>query len=69
MEISIAFKPTSSISKEQNVENISNEIVPFSITGRHDPCVLPRAVPIVEAVIATVVLDSILINLKNLQLK
>jgi chorismate synthase len=69
VEISIAFKPTSSISKEQNVENISNEIVPFSITGRHDPCVLPRSVPIVEAVIATVVLDSILINLKNLQLK
>lgn len=69
VEISIAFKPTSSISKEQNVENIKNEIVPFSITGRHDPCVLPRAVPIVESIVALVVLDQILINLKNLQLK
>jgi chorismate synthase len=69
VEISIAFKPTSSISKEQNVENINKEIAPFSITGRHDPCVLPRAVPIVESIIALVVLDQILINLKNLQYK
>jgi chorismate synthase len=69
VEISIAFKPTSSISKEQNVENTNNEIVPFSISGRHDPCVLPRAIPIVESIIALVTLDLILLNLKNLQLK
>ena len=69
VEISIAFKPTSSISKEQNVENTNNEIVPFSISGRHDPCVLPRAIPIVESIIALVTLDLILLNLNNLQLK
>lgn len=69
IQISLAFKPTSSISKIQEVENIDNEIMPFTITGRHDPCVLPRAVPIVEAIISIVLLDLILINLKNLQYK
>jgi chorismate synthase len=54
----VAFKPTSSLSKPQ--ETVSLAGAPMSllpIGGRHDPCVLPRAVPIVEAMAALVVCD------------
>jgi len=59
-----AFKPVSSIAKEQMAEYINGDIAPLQITGRHDPCVLPRAVPIVEAMTALVVCDHLLLNLK-----
>jgi chorismate synthase len=59
-----AFKPVSSIAKEQMAKNIHGEIVPLQIKGRHDPCVLPRAVPIVEAMTALVLCDHLLLNLK-----
>jgi chorismate synthase len=53
----IAFKPTSTISKEQETVNAFGEEVKLAAKGRHDPCVLPRAVPIVEACTAIVLMD------------
>lgn len=53
----LAFKPTATISKSQlTVDNSGNE-VDMSAQGRHDPCVVPRAVPIVDGMTALVVLD------------
>lgn len=54
---SLAFKPTSTIAKEQHTINTQNKNVQLSASGRHDACVLPRAVPIVEAMAAVVILD------------
>ncbi|MFA5931534.1 MAG: chorismate synthase [archaeon] len=56
----VAFKPTATIFKKQNTLNKDLEEVEFSGTGRHDPCVLPRAVPIVEAMAAIVLCDHYL---------
>lgn len=53
----VAFKPVSTISKEQNTITTENKETKLSASGRHDPCVLPRAVPIVDAMSAIVVLD------------
>ncbi|WGH25677.1 MAG: chorismate synthase [Candidatus Shikimatogenerans bostrichidophilus] len=58
----VAFKPVSTIKKTQYSLNKKNEKVKFKIKGRHDPCVLPRAVPIVEAMTALVILDYFLLN-------
>lgn len=52
-----AFKPTSTIGKPQNTVNTAGERVTMQAKGRHDPCVLPRAVPIVEAMTALVIAD------------
>ena len=55
-----AFKPTPSISKEQKSVDLSTmEETALRITGRHDPCVVPRAVPVVESVVACVVYDML----------
>lgn len=57
----VAFKPTPSIAREQRTVNISSmENTVLNIKGRHDPCVAIRAVPVVEAVAATVILDMLL---------
>lgn len=53
----VAFKPTSTITKQQQTVNTENENILLSASGRHDACVLPRAVPIVEAMAAIVILD------------
>lgn len=53
----VAFKPTATIMKDQDSVNESGEKVTVSGKGRHDPCVLPRAVPIVEAMTALVLAD------------
>ncbi len=56
----VAIKPTPSISREQktvNVKTMKEEII--TIKGRHDPCIAPRAVPVVEAVAALVILSEI----------
>lgn len=53
----IAFKPTSTISQEQDTVNAFGEEVKLAAKGRHDPCVVPRAVPIVEACTALVLMD------------
>jgi chorismate synthase len=56
-----AFRPTSSISKTQNTVNHDGKEIELQIDGRHDPCVVPRAVPIVEAMTALVLADHLLI--------
>ncbi len=56
----VAFKPVATISKEQDTLNNSNIPVKLSASGRHDPCVLPRAVPIVDAMAALTVMDHYL---------
>lgn len=56
-----AFKPTPSIGKEQKTVNIKEkENTSLEITGRHDPCIVPRAVPVVESVAAIALLELIL---------
>ncbi len=56
----VAFKPTATIAKEQNTVTTGGEVTTLSARGRHDPCVLPRAVPIVEAMTALVLCDHAL---------
>lgn len=58
---SVAFKPTPSIARAQQSVNLqSMEETELTVGGRHDPCVVPRAVPVVEAVAAIVLTDLIL---------
>ncbi len=57
-----AFKPTPSISKEQQTVNRSGENVQIFIKGRHDPIVVPRAVVVVEAMAALTVADLLLLK-------
>lgn len=57
-----AFKPTATILKPQETVNVHREATSFQAKGRHDPCVLPRAVPIVEAMTALVLLDAALLH-------
>ncbi len=59
----VAFKPVATISKEQSSVNEGHQSVKFSAQGRHDPCVVPRAVPIVEAMAAIVLADHYLRNI------
>ena len=56
----VAFKAVSTINIEQDTINTRNQKVKLSATGRHDPCVLPRAVPIVDAMAALVIMDHYL---------
>jgi len=56
----VAFKPTSTIEKTQKTVNTAGKQVELKAKGRHDPCVLPRAVPIVEAMAALVLCDHYL---------
>ena len=59
----VAVKPTPSIAKEQNSVSISNKKqVKLQISGRHDPCIVPRAVPVIEAAAAIAIYDAILSN-------
>jgi len=53
----VAFKPTATIIQEQETVNQAGEATKLMGKGRHDPCVLPRAVPIVEAMTALVLMD------------
>ena len=56
-----AVKPTPSIGKEQKSVNISKNLpTSLAIEGRHDPCIVPRAVPCMEAASALVILDMLL---------
>jgi chorismate synthase len=54
------FKPVSTLMQDQQTLNTQGETVTLAAKGRHDPCVLPRAVPIVEAMIAIVLADHLL---------
>lgn len=58
----VAFKPVATIMKDQTTLNQKEEEVLLTGKGRHDPCVLPRAVPIVDAMTAMVILDYYLLN-------
>ncbi|MCU0390826.1 MAG: chorismate synthase [Thermoflexibacter sp.] len=58
----VAFKPVATIMQDQESINTEGEIVTVSGKGRHDPCVVPRAVPIVEAMAALVLADFYLRN-------
>jgi chorismate synthase len=60
--MNVAFKPIATILKEQNTVNKQGEEIVSTVKGRHDPCVLPRAVPIVEAMAAMVMVDMIYLN-------
>ena len=55
-----AFKPVATIVADQESVNEAGEAVTVSGKGRHDPCVVPRAVPIVEAMTALVLADHLL---------
>jgi len=56
--VRVAFKPTPSILKKQRtVDLMRMEETEIEITGRHDPCIVPRAVPVVEACLAFVLAD------------
>ncbi|MGD1850404.1 MAG: chorismate synthase [Cyanophyceae cyanobacterium] len=55
-----AFKPTATIAKAQNTVTNTGEDTVLAARGRHDPCVLPRAVPMVEAMVALVLCDHYL---------
>ena len=58
----VAFKPVATIMQSQKTINKKGEAVDMQGKGRHDPCVVPRAVPIVEAMAALVLADFTLLN-------
>lgn len=58
----VAFKPVATLLKEVSTVDASGAAAILKARGRHDPCVLPRAVPIVEAMASIVILDSLLLN-------
>ncbi len=60
--IRVAFKPTATIRKEQKTVTKEGEETVLAGKGRHDPCVLPRAVPMVDAMVALVLCDHLLRN-------
>jgi chorismate synthase len=58
----VAFKPTATIARAQQTVDMQGKNITLEAHGRHDPCVLPRAVPIVEAMAALVCADFLLLN-------
>jgi Chorismate synthase len=58
----VAFKPVATIMQKQEMLDAQGNIVEMQGKGRHDPCVVPRAVPIVEAMAALVIADYYLFN-------
>jgi chorismate synthase len=58
----VAFKPVATLLMEQDTVTASGEETKLLAHGRHDPCVVPRAVPVVEAMAALVILDSYLLD-------
>lgn len=57
----VAFKPTPSIGKKQKtIDMAKNKNTEIEIIGRHDPCIVPRAIPVVEGALALVILDLIM---------
>lgn len=61
----VAFKPVATIMQDQESVNEAGDVVIVSGKGRHDPCVVPRAVPIVEAMAALVIADYLLLAKSN----
>lgn len=56
----VAFKPVATVGREQHTVDREGNAIVFEARGRHDPCVVPRAVPVVEAMTAMTVLDLLL---------
>jgi chorismate synthase len=56
----VAFKPVSTIKKKQQTVTMDKKETELEAVGRHDPCVLPRAVPIVDAMAALIIMDHYL---------
>ena len=56
----VAFKPVATIGQDQSTVNFDGKDVTLAAKGRHDPCVVPRAVPIIESMTALVLVDNIL---------
>jgi len=61
----VAVKPTPSISRPQQTVSLNKmETVTLEVKGRHDPCIVPRAVPVIEAAAAIAIYDAVLMNQK-----
>jgi chorismate synthase len=58
--VRIAVKPTPSIAKTQQTRDTHGNVVAISVGGRHDPCIVPRIVPVAEAMLALVLIDCML---------
>lgn len=58
-----AFKPTPSINKTQQTFNIMGENIDINVKGRHDPIIVPRAVVVVESMVAMTLLDMLFVNM------
>ena len=58
--VRIAVKPTPSIAKVQQTRTADGEVVDIIVEGRHDPCIVPRIVPVAEAMLALVLVDCLL---------
>jgi chorismate synthase len=58
--VRIAVKPTPSISREQQTVSTAGDAREISVKGRHDPCIVPRIVPVAEAMLALVLIDAVL---------
>jgi len=65
--VRIAVKPTPSIRKEQQTVDLDGRPAAIAIAGRHDPCIVPRIVPVAEAMLALVILDALLEQEKYLR--
>ncbi|MDD5185674.1 MAG: chorismate synthase, partial [Paludibacter sp.] len=61
----VLFKPVATIAKKQETLDIHQNKIELEARGRHDPCVLPRAVPIVEAMAALTLIDLYLTKTPN----
>ena len=62
IDFRVVFKPTATVLKPQESADDAGNNVPLQAKGRHDPCVLPRAVPIVEAMTALALADAQLLQ-------
>ncbi len=61
IELTVTFKPTPSVSKPQKTVDLKTlKETTITIEGRHDPCIVPRAVPVVESVVAMMILDHMM---------
>ena len=58
----VAFKPVATLLQTQDTVDLNGQATTLTARGRHDPCVLPRAVPIVEAMTAMTIMDHFLLN-------
>ena len=66
----VAIKPTPSIAREQQTVNVlTGENAALSITGRHDPCIVPRAVVVVESALAVALCELMMDDAANNALK